>query len=256
MEYRKLGNSGLKVSAVSLGAWLTYGSTTVEEDTAMQCIRRAIESGINFIDVADIYSMGRGEELTEIRTEIAALCPEHSNVFPKEKEPGSYAKYAKVLDLVEQVTTIDYNQPHFRQADATLRQILLHKSPKNITLCTALRDNKERLKAALENEDPATQAFKKLGSSTSRNAMALALSKIITKDRVQSEKEGDMSNQFIIFDRNDIAFAALKKEISSFASGAEIVVFYGAAHLDDIERSLTGLGYKLDSTEWLSAFSL
>ncbi len=63
MEYRKLGNSGLKVSAISLGAWLTYGSSTLEEDTAMQCIRRAIESGINFIDVADMYSMGRGEEL-------------------------------------------------------------------------------------------------------------------------------------------------------------------------------------------------
>ena len=63
MEYRKLGNSGLKVSAISLGAWLTYGSSTVQEETAMQCIRRAIEGGVNFIDVADMYSVGRGEEL-------------------------------------------------------------------------------------------------------------------------------------------------------------------------------------------------
>ena len=63
MEYRKVGNSGLKVSAISLGAWLTYGSSTVQEETAMQCIRRAIEGGVNFIDVADMYSYGRGEEL-------------------------------------------------------------------------------------------------------------------------------------------------------------------------------------------------
>src|SRR6185369_14153470 len=54
MEYRKVGNSGLKVSAISLGAWLTYGSDIVHEQTAMQCVRRAIESGVNFIDVADM----------------------------------------------------------------------------------------------------------------------------------------------------------------------------------------------------------
>lgn len=63
MEYRKLGNSGLKVSAVSLGAWLTFGSDVVQEQTSMDCIRRAIESGVNFIDVADMYSLGRAEEV-------------------------------------------------------------------------------------------------------------------------------------------------------------------------------------------------
>ncbi len=63
MEYRKVGTSGLKVSAVSLGAWLTYGSSTVEEDRAVACIHHAIEQGVNFIDVADMYSYGRAEEV-------------------------------------------------------------------------------------------------------------------------------------------------------------------------------------------------
>lgn len=63
MEYRKLGKSGIKVSAISLGAWLTYGSSRIEEDNAIACIRRAIEKEINFIDVADMYSYGRGEEI-------------------------------------------------------------------------------------------------------------------------------------------------------------------------------------------------
>ncbi|MBL8116856.1 MAG: aldo/keto reductase, partial [Anaerolineae bacterium] len=63
MEYRRVGKSGLKVSAISLGAWLTYGSSSVQEETSMQCVRTAIEAGINFIDVADMYSNGRGEEL-------------------------------------------------------------------------------------------------------------------------------------------------------------------------------------------------
>ncbi len=63
MEYRKLGTAGIRVSAISLGAWLTFGSTTVEEDQSIACIQRAIESGVNFIDVADMYSYGRGEEV-------------------------------------------------------------------------------------------------------------------------------------------------------------------------------------------------
>jgi voltage-dependent potassium channel beta subunit len=61
MQYRNVGQSGLKVSAISLGAWLTYGSNAVEEAAAIQCIRTAIEHAINFIDVADIYSGGRAE---------------------------------------------------------------------------------------------------------------------------------------------------------------------------------------------------
>jgi voltage-dependent potassium channel beta subunit len=62
MEYRRLGRAGMKVSAVSLGAWLTYGGS-VENETAAQCIRTAIEHGINFIDVADAYARGKAEEV-------------------------------------------------------------------------------------------------------------------------------------------------------------------------------------------------
>ena len=63
MEYRKLGTSGVTVSAISLGAWLTFGSGTVDEERSVACIHRAIEQGVNFIDVADMYSYGRGEEV-------------------------------------------------------------------------------------------------------------------------------------------------------------------------------------------------
>lgn len=63
MEYRRVGNSGLKVSVISLGAWLTYGSSVVEQETSMQCLRKAIESDINFIDVADMYSVGEAEKV-------------------------------------------------------------------------------------------------------------------------------------------------------------------------------------------------
>lgn len=63
MEYRRLGPTGMKVSAISIGAWLTYGSGSVEFDTAKACLRAAVENGINYIDVADIYARGEAEKV-------------------------------------------------------------------------------------------------------------------------------------------------------------------------------------------------
>jgi voltage-dependent potassium channel beta subunit len=60
MKYRRLGDSGLKVSAISIGGWLTAGGS-VEEETFHQIIRASVEGGINFIDVADIYARGAAE---------------------------------------------------------------------------------------------------------------------------------------------------------------------------------------------------
>ncbi len=62
MEYRRLGRAGTKVSAIGLGAWLTYGES-VEFETAAACIHTAVEQGINFIDTADVYARGRAEEV-------------------------------------------------------------------------------------------------------------------------------------------------------------------------------------------------
>src|SRR6185503_15479988 len=63
MEYRRVGKSGLMVSAVSLGAWLTYGSDVVAQEASLACLRAAVENGVNFIDVADIYSSGEAEKV-------------------------------------------------------------------------------------------------------------------------------------------------------------------------------------------------
>jgi voltage-dependent potassium channel beta subunit len=62
MEYRRLGKAGVKVSAISIGAWLTYGSESVAYETAKACIHKAVEHGVNFIDVADAYERGKAEE--------------------------------------------------------------------------------------------------------------------------------------------------------------------------------------------------
>ncbi|WP_010268477.1 aldo/keto reductase family protein [Paenibacillus senegalensis] len=62
MEYRRLGGSGLKVSEISLGSWLTYGGY-VERENAEQSIKTAYELGINFFDTANVYERGAAEEL-------------------------------------------------------------------------------------------------------------------------------------------------------------------------------------------------
>ncbi len=62
MRYRRLGRSGVQVSAVSLGSWLTYGGSVAEE-TATACIHRAFELGVNFFDTANVYAGGRAEEI-------------------------------------------------------------------------------------------------------------------------------------------------------------------------------------------------
>jgi aryl-alcohol dehydrogenase-like predicted oxidoreductase len=60
MKYRKLGNSDLSVSEISLGSWLTYG-VGVERDRAQRCVDRAFDLGINFIDTANVYGRGAAE---------------------------------------------------------------------------------------------------------------------------------------------------------------------------------------------------
>jgi aryl-alcohol dehydrogenase-like predicted oxidoreductase len=60
MEFRFLGNSGLKVSAISYGNWITHGSQ-VEEDAANACVKRALELGVTTFDTADVYAGTRAE---------------------------------------------------------------------------------------------------------------------------------------------------------------------------------------------------
>jgi len=62
MKYRKVGKAGLKVSEIALGSWLTYGNS-VDAKQADSIIHTAIDSGINFLDMADSYAGGKAEEV-------------------------------------------------------------------------------------------------------------------------------------------------------------------------------------------------
>jgi voltage-dependent potassium channel beta subunit len=62
MNYRRLGRSGLKVSELSLGSWVTYGNQ-VDTALARECMAAAWDQGVNFFDNAEVYAAGKSEEI-------------------------------------------------------------------------------------------------------------------------------------------------------------------------------------------------
>jgi voltage-dependent potassium channel beta subunit len=62
MNYRRLGNSGLKLSELSFGSWVTYG-TQLGDDTARECMAAAHDAGVNFFDNAEVYAKGKSETI-------------------------------------------------------------------------------------------------------------------------------------------------------------------------------------------------
>jgi aryl-alcohol dehydrogenase-like predicted oxidoreductase len=78
MEHRHLGRSGLKVSEIAYGNWITHGSQ-VEEDAALACVAAALDEGITTFDTADAYARTRAESvlgraLHEVRRESLEIC--------------------------------------------------------------------------------------------------------------------------------------------------------------------------------------
>lgn len=62
MEYRRTGNAGLKLSSISIGGWLTLGGS-VDIESSQPILQTAVDAGINFIDLADVYAIGQAERV-------------------------------------------------------------------------------------------------------------------------------------------------------------------------------------------------
>jgi aryl-alcohol dehydrogenase-like predicted oxidoreductase len=88
MRYRNLGSSGLKVTEISYGNWLTHGSQ-VEEDAAVACVKQALECGITTFDTADVYANTKaetvlGKALQGERRESLEICTKvYAPIGPK-----------------------------------------------------------------------------------------------------------------------------------------------------------------------------
>jgi voltage-dependent potassium channel beta subunit len=90
MEYRQLGRSGLRVSEVALGSWLTFGAS-VDVPATIDVVRAALDAGVNFFDTADVYAGGAAEEA--LREALRGV-PRHRLViaskafFPMSEDPN------------------------------------------------------------------------------------------------------------------------------------------------------------------------
>ncbi|NHC22627.1 aldo/keto reductase [Nocardioides sp. IC4_145] len=90
MEIRNLGASGLKISAISYGNWLTHGSQ-VEEDAALACVRQALDEGITTFDTADVYANTAAE--TVLGKALAGERREGLEIFTKVYWPTGPGKH-------------------------------------------------------------------------------------------------------------------------------------------------------------------
>ncbi len=91
MRYRQLGRWGLRVSELALGGWTTYGGSVRDEKLVRRIMLRAYEAGVNYFDIADVYSRGEAERLMG---RVLAELPRHTLVvatkvfFPMSEDPN------------------------------------------------------------------------------------------------------------------------------------------------------------------------
>jgi len=133
MKYRRLGESGLKISTVSLGSWLTYGNA-VESARGRECVRAALEAGVNFFDTADVYAKGAAESFLGV---ALAAFPRNelvigTKVFGKMSEAVNDAGLSRkhIMESCEhsmrrlKVDYIDLYQCHRHDPDTPMAEVV------------------------------------------------------------------------------------------------------------------------------------
>ncbi len=135
MEFRNLGASGLRVSAISYGNWLTHGSQ-VEEDAALACVRQALEEGITTFDTADVYANTAAE--TVLGKALAGERREGLEIFTKvfwPTGPGAHNDHGlsrkHILESIDgslqrlQTDYVDLYQAHRYDHETPLEETML-----------------------------------------------------------------------------------------------------------------------------------
>ena len=135
MEYRKLGNSGLKISELSYGSWVTFVNQLKEKD-AMNCMSLAYENGVNFFDYAEAYASGESEKLMgkicfdqidvlvidEIGKEISGGGCD-PNITGNKNEPGFEKPNVSKIVLLDLTDKTKGNATGFAAADVITKKL-------------------------------------------------------------------------------------------------------------------------------------
>jgi aryl-alcohol dehydrogenase-like predicted oxidoreductase len=133
MEFRHLGRSGLVISEIAYGNWITHGSQ-VEEDAAAACIRAALDAGITTFDTADVYAEGHAEAVLgrALRGERRAGLEIFTKVYfptgPGRNDRGLSRKH--IMESIEgslrrlQVDYVDLYQAHRSDPETPLEETM------------------------------------------------------------------------------------------------------------------------------------
>ncbi|MBU0638141.1 MAG: aldo/keto reductase family protein [Planctomycetes bacterium] len=131
MDYRRLGRTGIRLSEVGLGSWLTYGCG-IDDQAARDCIRRAFDLGINFFDTADVYHSGAaetvyGRELSAFRRRdlvIATKCYFPMSDAPNDRGLSRKHIFESVHDSLRRLQTdyVDLYQCHRYDEEVELEE--------------------------------------------------------------------------------------------------------------------------------------
>lgn len=133
MQYRSLGRTGVKVSSLCLGCMMFGGKTTPADSAAI--IDRALDAGINFLDTANVYSIGRSEEATGEalkrngkRNEVVLATKVHGKMGPGPNDMNNTRRH--IIEQCEaslrrlQTDWIDLYQIHRPQSDMPIDETL------------------------------------------------------------------------------------------------------------------------------------
>ncbi|MBK1832467.1 hypothetical protein [Roseibacillus ishigakijimensis] len=167
---------------------------------------------------------------------------------------GLYGSFASTMQLVEQIHHVDYSKSHFVHADLTRQEY---------EKVTAGRDD-DLLAFALESNVKATELtgkpFGGLNMSLVMRAMLSGDGTGLKLEYMKLMEQGDESaaaitgQNLIIGDRNDKCFQVLAEQRK--AGEEKVAIFYGAAHLPDMERRLLADGFTRRSHRWLTAWEV
>lgn len=206
------------------------GAVHIGEKSYYQQLQKQLDNA----DVVLFEGIGTDAEIKEIKKK----CPEMKS------KGGGHEENAKLLKLECQTKNIR-KQSHFVHADMSMDELLDHKGIEmGKPLCERLRSSKPKVKSSAT--PPKGEAEKM------RNTVALSLIKDMSHEREFARQE----HILILFKRNKLVMETLKTELPKYKEGQEVIIFYGAGHMPDLELSLQDMGYSLDASSWISAFSL
>jgi hypothetical protein len=166
-----------------------------------------------------------------------------------------------MLQLGFQLDEVDYSKANFVHADLSVAEFTRLQEERGESLMTFVeRAFASEIKKANEGEESnlalnAGELFKAMMSNDSADRMKMIFGKQLSSAEVMIEDIEAMGDTVILTERNKVLFERLKRALSD--GGKNLAVFFGAAHLRDVERMLVGeLGFRRVQIEWVNAWDI